>query len=353
MSLEEKLDRVIGRHKELEQLLNEADASDSQTYAKLSKEYSDLTPVVATITALRDLRSEAEDLSSIRDDSDSDDEMMSMAEAELEELKAREPELEEQLQIMLLPKDAADARNAILEIRAGTGGDEAGLFAANLFRMYQRYAEMHGWKVEVMNASNTGIGGYKEVIASISGRDVFARLKFESGVHRVQRVPETESSGRIHTSVLPEAEDVDIEIAENEMRIDTYRASGPGGQSVNTTDSAVRITHLPTGIVVTQQDEKSQHKNRAKAMRVLRARLYEHERQLQQDARAADRRSQIGSGDRSERIRTYNYPQGRVTDHRIGLTLHKLEKILNGEALDELVDALTTEDQAARMAQDN
>jgi peptide chain release factor 1 len=356
MSLEGKLDRVVDRHKELERLLNEADALDSQAYAKLSKEYSDLSPVVETITALRNLHSEVEDLISLRDDSD--DEMRSMVEGELEELKAREPELEEQLQIMLLPKDAADARNAILEIRAGTGGDEAGLFAANLFRMYQRYAELRGWKVEVMNASNTGIGGYKEIIASINGRNVFARLKFESGVHRVQRVPETESSGRIHTSaatvaVLPEAEDVDIEISENEMRVDTYRASGPGGQSVNTTDSAVRITHLPTGIVVTQQDEKSQHKNRAKAMRVLRARLYEHERQRQQDERAADRRSQIGSGDRSERIRTYNYPQGRVTDHRIGLTLHKLEKILNGEALDELVDALTTEDQAARMAQDN
>jgi len=357
MSLEGKLDRVVDRHKELERLLSEADASDSQAYAKLSKEYSDLTPVVKTITALRDLHSECQDLGSLIVDSDSDDEMRSMAEAELQDLKAREPELAQQLQIMLLPKDAADARNAILEIRAGTGGDEAGLFAANLFRMYQRYAEMRGWKVEVLNASNTGIGGYKEIIASISGRDVFARLKFESGVHRVQRVPETESSGRIHTSaatvaVLPEAEDVDIEIADNELRIDTYRASGPGGQSVNTTDSAIRITHLPTGLVVTQQDEKSQHKNRAKAMRVLRARLYEHERQLQQDARSADRRSQIGSGDRSERIRTYNYPQGRVTDHRIGLTLHKLEKILSGEGLDELVDALTAEDQAARMAQD-
>ena len=358
MSLEGKLDRVVDRHKELERLLSEADVSDSQAYAKLSKEYSDLTPVVETITTLRDLRSECEDLGTLLADGDADDEMHAMAEAELGELKGREPEIEQQLQIMLLPKDAADARNAILEIRAGTGGDEAGLFAADLFRMYQRYAELHGWKVEVMNTSSTGIGGYKEIIASISGRDVFARLKFESGVHRVQRVPETESSGRIHTSaatvaVLPEAEDVDIEVAENDLRIDTYRASGPGGQSVNTTDSAVRITHLPTGLVVTQQDEKSQHKNRAKAMRVLRARLYEHERQRQQDERAADRRSQVGSGDRSERIRTYNFPQGRVTDHRIGLTLHKLEKVLNGEALDEVVDALVTEDQAARLAQDN
>jgi peptide chain release factor 1 len=357
MSLEGKLDRVVDRHKELEVLLSEADASDSKIYAKLSKEYSDLTPVVGSINALRNLRSEYEDLESLLEDPDSDDEMRAMAEAERQELKAREPEIEQQLKIMLLPKDAADARNAILEIRAGTGGDEAGLFASNLFRMYQRYAELHGWKVEVMSASNTDIGGYKEIIASIAGRDVFARLKFESGVHRVQRVPETESSGRIHTSaatvaVLPEAEDVDIVIADNDLRIDTYRASGPGGQSVNTTDSAIRITHLPTGLVVTQQDEKSQHKNRAKAMRVLRARLYEYERRLQQDARSADRRSQIGSGDRSERIRTYNYPQGRVTDHRIGLTLHKLEKVLNGEGLDELVDALTTEDQAERLAQD-
>jgi peptide chain release factor 1 len=284
--------------------------------------------------------------------------MKELAQLEIGELRDRVPAFEQSLKLMLLPKDEADTKNAILEIRAGTGGDEAALFAGSLFRMYQRYAETKGWKVEVMDSSATGIGGYKEVVASISGQDVFSRLKYESGVHRVQRVPETESSGRIHTSaatvaVLPEAEEVDIDIAENELRVDTYRASGPGGQSVNTTDSAVRITHIPTGIVVTQQDEKSQHKNRAKAMRVLRARLYEHERQLIDSERAAARRSQVGSGDRSERIRTYNFPQGRVTDHRINLTLHKLDRILDGEALDELIDALTTEDQAAQLAEDD
>ncbi len=245
--------------------------------------------------------------------------------------------------------------SAILEVRAGTGGEEAALFAADLFRMYQRYAELHGWRFELMQASDTGIGGVKEAIAEIGGKGVFARLKFESGVHRVQRVPETESSGRIHTSaatvaVLPEAEEVDIAIDEKDLRIDVFRASGPGGQSVNTTDSGVRITHVPTGIVVSQQDEKSQHKNRAKAMKVLRARLYDAERAAKDAERAAARRSQVGTGDRSERIRTYNFPQGRVTDHRIGLTLHKLERVLAGEALDEIVDALVADDQASRLA---
>ena len=257
--------------------------------------------------------------------------------------------------MLLLPKDSDDSRNAILEVRAGTGGDEAALFGSDLFAMYQRFAAQQGWRFEVMEISETGIGGYKEATANISGQDVFARLKYESGVHRVQRVPETEAGGRIHTSaatvaVLPEAQDVDIDINESDLRVDVFRASGPGGQSVNTTDSAVRITHLPTGIMVSQQDEKSQHKNRAKAMKILRARLYDAERARQQAERAASRKGQVGSGDRSERIRTYNFPQGRVTDHRINLTLYKLDKILNGEALDEVVEALASEDQAARLA---
>ena len=260
------------------------------------------------------------------------------------------------MQLLLLPRDKDDARNAILEVRAGTGGDEAALFAADLFSMYQRFAARLGWRFEVMEISETGIGGYKEATATIAGSDVFARLKFESGVHRVQRVPETEAGGRIHTSaatvaVLPEAEDVDIDVQESDLRIDVFRASGPGGQSVNTTDSAVRITHIPTGIVVSQQDEKSQHKNRAKAMKILRARLYDAERARVQAERAASRKGQVGSGDRSERIRTYNFPQGRVTDHRINLTLYKLEKVVAGEALDEVIEALVAEDQAQRLAE--
>jgi len=257
---------------------------------------------------------------------------------------------------MLLPKDAADEKNAILEIRAGTGGEEAALFAADLFRMYQRYATEHRWKFEIMELSDTGIGGYKEAIATVSGKGVFARLKFESGVHRVQRVPATEASGRIHTSaatvaVLPEAEEFDIKVDEKDLRIDVFRASGPGGQSVNTTDSAVRITHIPTGVVVSQQDEKSQHKNKAKAMKILRARLYDAERQRRDDARAADRKGQVGSGDRSERIRTYNFPQSRVTDHRINLTLYNLAEVMEGRGLDQIIDGLTAEDEASRLAE--
>jgi peptide chain release factor 1 len=294
-------------------------------------------------------------LISLVGDPEVDDEMRALAKAEGAELAQRLPSLEHNVKVLLLPRDAADERNAILEVRAGTGGEEAGLFAADLFRMYQRYAEGRGWTFEEMHLSETGIGGYKEAIASVSGRGVFARLKFESGVHRVQRVPSTESSGRIHTSaatvaVLPEAAEVDIAVETKDLRIDTYRAQGAGGQHVNTTDSAIRITHMPSGIVVTCQDEKSQHKNKAKAMKILRARLYEAEHERQNAEMAANRKSQVGSGDRSQRIRTYNFPQGRVTDHRIGLTLHKLEDVIAGE-LDEIVDALTAEDQAARLAE--
>src|SRR5208282_2995848 len=283
-------------------------------------------------------------------------EMRSIAEAERPLLEARRAALEQQLRLALIPKDAMDERNVILEIRAGTGGDEAALFAGDLFRMYQRYAANQGWKFEIMSVSDGTVGGIKDATAEITGRGVFAKLKFEAGVHRVQRVPKTETQGRIHTSaatvaVLPEAEEVDIHIEDKDLRIDVFRSSGPGGQSVNTTDSAVRIVHLPTGLIVQQQDEKSQHKNKAKAMKVLRARLYERERQEKEAARSATRKSQIGTGDRSERIRTYNFPQGRVSDHRINLTLYKIEKVMDGEALDEFIDALLSEDRAAKLAE--
>lgn len=355
MSLQENLSRVLARHEELSSLMSSTTPPSAEQFGKLSKEYSDLTPVVEGITKLRDVEAELDDLQSMINDPDSDAEMREMAEVEHRELQAKLPEFAKQVQLLLVPKDEADTKNAILEVRAGTGGDEAALFAADLFRMYQRYAETRRWKLEVMSINEIGIGGIKEVVASIAGKDVFARLKFESGVHRVQRVPTTESGGRIHTSaatvaVMPEAEEVDVQIEDKDLRIDVFRASGPGGQSVNTTDSAVRITHIPTGIVVSQQDEKSQHKNRAKGMRVLRARIYEQRRQKLDDERAATRRSQVGSGDRSERIRTYNFPDRRVTDHRIGLTLHQLDNILNGD-LDVVVDALTTEDQAQKLAE--
>ncbi len=355
MSLEENLDRVLARHQELQDLMASAEPPSPEEFARLSKEFSDLTPVVEAIGELCRAKDETADLATLIAEPETDAEMKEMAKEEFAQLKEKVPELEEKLQVMLLPKDLADNKNAILEIRAGTGGDEAGLFAANLFRMYQRYAENRKWKFELLSLNETGIGGYKEAIASISGPGVFARLKFESGVHRVQRVPDTESSGRIHTSaatvaVMPEAEEVDIKVEEKDLRIDVFRASGPGGQSVNTTDSAVRITHLPSGIVVSQQDEKSQHKNKAKAMKVLRARLYEAERQKAAAERAETRKSQIGSGDRSERIRTYNYPERRVTDHRIGLTLHKLDRMMDGD-LDEVIDALTADDQARRLAE--
>ncbi len=353
--MDEKLDALVARRDELAALMSTGDAGSAENYAQLSKEYAELTPVVECIEEQRALEAEIGDLEAMAADTASDEEMRALADAELRDARERLPEIESRLKVLLLPRDAADEKNAILEVRAGTGGDEAALFAADLFRMYQRYAERHGWRFETMDISEIGIGGYKDATAEISGKGVFARLKFESGVHRVQRVPETESGGRIHTSaatvaVLPEAEEVDVQVEEKDLRIDTYRSQGAGGQHVNTTDSAVRITHIPTGIVVTQQDEKSQHKNRAKAMKILRARLYDAERQAMEDERARTRRSQVGSGDRSERIRTYNFPQGRVTDHRISLTLHKLDRILEGEALDEIVDALIAEDQAARLA---
>jgi peptide chain release factor 1 len=351
--LESRFDQIVRRHAELGAALSAAGISGGD-FGKLSKEYSELGPVVDGIETLRRAEQElaaAEEMAASADDP----EMKALAEEEVLALKQRLPDLELSVKMSLLPKDADDARNAILEIRAGTGGEEAALFAADLFRMYQRYAALRGWRFELLDLSETGIGGFKEAAASISGRDVFARLKYESGVHRVQRVPETEASGRIHTSaatvaVLPEAEEVDIAIDDKDLRIDVFRASGPGGQSVNTTDSAVRITHLPTGLVVIQQDEKSQHKNKARAMKVLRARLYEMEREARDQARAADRKSQVGSGDRSERIRTYNFPQGRVTDHRINLTLYKIDKVMAGEALDEIIDALSAADRAARLA---
>ena len=353
MSFEDNLDRMVQRHSELGDLLAREGERDVQEFARLSKEYSDLVPVVARITEWRTMRDQLDAVIAMMADN-SDPEMNSLAEEEFHDLKARLTTLDREVKVALLPKDEADEKSAILEVRAGTGGDEAALFAAELFRMYQRYAELHGWKFELLDVADTGLGGVKEASASINGRGVFARLKFESGVHRVQRVPETESSGRIHTSaatvaVLPEAEEVDIHIEEKDLRIDVFRSSGPGGQSVNTTDSAVRITHLPTGIVVQQQDEKSQHKNKAKALKILRARIYDAERQRQDDARAKSRKSQVGSGDRSERIRTYNFPQGRVTDHRINLTLYKIDRVLAGEALDELVEALISEDEAARL----
>ncbi|NNU15002.1 peptide chain release factor 1 [Parvularcula sp. ZS-1/3] len=348
---QDKLDAVVSRFEAVETEMQTASSPDD--IVRLSKEHAELKPIAEAASELTSARSELTEAEEMAAGDDPD--MAEMAKDEVETLKKRIPELEEQLQIMLLPKDKADNAPVILEVRAGTGGDEAALFAGDLFRMYQRYAADHGWKVEVLESSESGVGGYKEIQASITGDNVFGRMKFESGVHRVQRVPETETQGRIHTSaatvaVLPEPEDVDIEINDADIRVDVFRASGPGGQSVNTTDSAVRIIHLPTGITVSQQDEKSQHKNRAKAMKVLRARLYDAERARIEAERSADRKSQVGSGDRSERIRTYNFPQSRVTDHRIGLTLHKLDKIIAGEALDELIDALVLEAQTEQLA---
>ncbi len=352
-ALETRLEDILRRHKELGEALANPHLPGAEL-ALLAKERKDLDPIVKEIAEFARTRDEAASLSQMAK-SGEDPELRQLALEELQALNDRIPELERRVKLALLPKDRDDERNAILEVRAGTGGEEAALFAALLFRMYQRYAALKGWRFELLDYSETPLGGAKEVSALISGRGVFARLKFESGVHRVQRVPETEAQGRIHTSaatvaVLPEAEEVDLRIDDKDLRIDVFRSSGPGGQSVNTTDSAVRITHLPTGLVVIQQDEKSQHKNRAKAMKVLRSRLYEAEREAREAARAADRKSQVGSGDRSERIRTYNFPQGRVSDHRIALTLYKIDKVMSGEALDEIIDPLLAADEAARLA---
>ena len=328
---------------------------DGEAFVAASKDYAEIEPVAQAAAEVRRLRAELAVLRDMIARHDTDAELKAMGEEEIDAVAARLPIAERELAVRMLPRDDADDRPAMLEIRAGTGGDEAALFAGDLMRMYTRYAEERGWKVETISASSSDVGGFKEVVASIKGTGVFARLKFESGVHRVQRVPVTESGGRIHTSaatvaVLPEAEEVDIDIADGDLRIDVYRASGAGGQHVNTTDSAVRITHIPTGLVVTQQDEKSQHKNKAAALKVLRTRLYEQERSRIASEQAGERKAMVGSGDRSERIRTYNFPQGRVTDHRINLTLHRLPEILDGTALDEVIDALIAEDQAERLA---
>jgi len=350
---EQKLDALVARHKAVEAEL--ATQVPTETYVKLSREFAELGPIVEAVKTYRSVAAEIDGLNALLADPATDAEMRAMANAEKPALEEQRARLEQQIKVALLPKDAMDERNVIVEIRAGTGGDEAALFAGDLFRMYERFAAKQGWKVELVSASEGSMGGYKEVIAEIRGRGAFAKLKFESGVHRVQRVPDTEGSGRIHTStatvaVLPEAEDVDIAINEADLKIDTLRAGGAGGQHVNKTESAVRVTHIPTGIVVMMQEDRSQHRNRAKAMAVLRARLYDHQRQKQDAARAAERRGQVGSGDRSERIRTYNFPQGRVSDHRINLTLYKLPQIIEGEALGEVIDALVTEHQAELLA---
>jgi peptide chain release factor 1 len=347
----ERIAAIAARREELQNAMSEADLAP-EAFVRLSKDYAEIEPVAVAAKEVRRLRDEAVSLEQMTHEAD--EELRQLATEELGENQAKLVEAERALALKLLPRDAADDRPAMLEIRAGTGGDEAALFAGDLLRMYQRYAESRGWRFEMISASASEVGGFKEAIVSVTGQGVFARLKFESGVHRVQRVPVTESGGRIHTSaatvaVLPEAEDVDVQINDADLRIDVYRSSGPGGQSVNTTDSAVRITHLPTGLVVIQQDEKSQHKNKAKALKVLRTRLYEMERERLASERAGARKSMVGSGDRSERIRTYNFPQGRVTDHRINLTLHRLPEILEGQ-LDELIGALIAEDEAERLA---
>ncbi|KZB98632.1 Peptide chain release factor 1 [Methylobacterium radiotolerans] len=350
----ERLDAILARHDIVTAQLASGEI-DPETVVQLSRELSDLDPVVAAIRAYRAALENLAGVEALIDEPGTDPEMRALAAEEKPEALAALETAHRALQLLLLPKDAADEKSAILEVRAGTGGDEAALFAGDLFRMYAKYAESKGWRVEVISESEGTVGGFREVVAEVKGRGVFARLKFESGAHRVQRVPDTETQGRIHTSaatvaVLPEAEEVDIHVNDADLKIDTMRAQGAGGQHVNKTESAIRITHLPTGIVVFVQEERSQHKNRARAMALLRARLYEAERNAKDSARAADRKAQVGSGDRSERIRTYNFPQGRVTDHRINLTLYKLEEVMDGTALDEVVDALITEHQAELLA---
>ena len=350
---QDKLNLILRRHEELSARL--AEGVSGPDFVTLSRELSDLNAIVDAIRALRQAQEDYAGVEAMLADPALDAEMRELAEMEKGEAQERLADLEQQIRIALLPKDAADEGGAILELRAGTGGDEAAIFAGDLYRMYERYAQTKGWKVELLSASEGTAGGFKEVIASVSGRGVFAKLKFESGVHRVQRVPDTETQGRIHTSaatvaVLPEAQDVDIDINEADLKVDTMRAQGAGGQHVNKTESAIRITHLPTNTIVFVQDERSQHKNRARAMGLLKARLYDMQRQKLDSERAADRKSQVGSGDRSERIRTYNFPQGRLTDHRINLTLYKLDKIITGEALDDVIDPLITEHQAAQLA---
>ena len=348
-----KLDSVLARHRMVEAELS--GQPDRETFVRLSREFAELDPVVATVRAYRAVLSELDDVKALLEDAATDADMRALAESERPELEERITALEQELRVALLPKDAMDERNVILEIRAGTGGDEASLFAGDLFRMYERYASLQGWTVEIISSSEGTMGGYKEIVAEVRGRGAFARLKFESGVHRVQRVPDTEASGRIHTStatvaVLPEAEEVDVAINESELKIDTMRAQGAGGQHVNKTESAIRMTHLPSGIVVFVQEDRSQHRNRAKALALLKAKLYDMERAKLDAERAAHRRGQVGSGDRSERIRTYNYPQGRVSEHRINLTLYKLDQIIAGDGLGEIIDALVAEHQASLLA---
>jgi len=348
-----KVKEIVTKYETLEKSLSEVNI-DKKTYVQNSKEYSSIGEIIVDVKAYIRLVDDKESSKKILEDSSSDKELKEMAEMELKEIKTKEEDLEKKIKLFMLPKDEADEKNAIIEIRAGTGGLEAALFAGDLFGMYQKVAAINGWRVEVISISNSDAGGFKEVIFSVTGKNVFSKLKFESGVHRVQRVPKTETQGRVHTSaatvaVLPEAEEVDVKIDENELRIDVFRSSGPGGQSVNTTDSAVRITHIPSGIVVSQQDEKSQHKNKAKALKILRSKLYELERSKIEQERASARKSQIGSGDRSERIRTYNFPQGRVTDHRINLTIHKLTDFLSGDVFSEIADALQIQFQEQQL----